>query len=290
MFNTSRPHPPQAAQEPPEVRAAAEEHAATVTDGADLLDVALAEAGARSAPAREELRSSLEELRARLAREEAALAEAEEAARRDVREALREWYDRGGERARAQIDAAEAFAIGRELRDVTANRDVVLKTTHPSMHKDIAGAFDVRIEALTARAQALGAPIPDEDEDSPPVLAGVAWARPEPAALVAVVLPLEPAALREGVADAVRELAREMDGDGDVRTEGGGDEPLRLVAPVSPAAARGRSDVASRLSELITGRLEGVEGWPEGARAAVQALDGDRVEALGAVLPGEPAA
>jgi hypothetical protein len=288
MFNPSRPHPPQAAQQPPEVRAAAEEHAATVTAGAELLDVALAEADARSAPARAELRSSLEELRARLAREERALAEAEEAARRDLREALRDWYERSGERARAQIDAAEAFAIGRELRDVTANRDVVLQTTHPSMHKDIAGAFDVRIEALTARAEALGAPIPEEDEDSPPVLAGVAWAQPGRAALVAVVLPLEPGALREGVAEAVRELAREMGGDGGVRREGGGDEPLRLVAPVSPAAASGRRDVASRLSELVTRRLEGADGWPAGARAAVQAVDGDRVEALGELLPVEP--
>jgi hypothetical protein len=290
MFNTSRPHPPQAAQEPPEVRAAAEEHAATVTDGADLLDVALAEADARSAPARAELRSSLEELRARLAREEKALEDAEEAARRDLREAFREWYDRIGERAKAGIDAAEAFAIGRELRDVTANRDVVLQTTHPSMHEDIAGAFDLRIEALTARAEALGAPIPDEGEASPPVLAGVAWARPEPASLVAVVLPLEPAALREGVTDAVRELAREMGGDGEVRREGGDDDPLRLVAPVSPAAARGRRDVASRLSELITGRLERADAWPQGARAAVQALDGDRVDALGEMLPEGPAA
>jgi hypothetical protein len=284
MFNSPRPHssPPQEAQH--DLRAAAAEHAATVADGTDLLDAALAEADGRSAPAREQLRASVDELRRRLADEEAALASAEEGARRETREAVSGWYAAAGERVGHQIEAAQVFAIARELADVTANRDVVLATTHPSMHRDIASAFDQRIEVLTRRARALDAPMPEELEDSPPVLIAAAWIDAEEPALVVLALPLEPPAVRALLREAVGDLARQLGGDGEVGDAGGGDEPLVLVARTGADGPRARRDVADRLAAIASARLEGADGWPEGARAAVQAVDDERAGALAAVL------
>jgi hypothetical protein len=56
------------------------------------------------------------------------------------------------------------------------------------MHRDIASAFDQRIEVLTRRAQALDAPMPEGLEDSPPILIGAAWVDAEEPALVALTL------------------------------------------------------------------------------------------------------
>ena len=283
MFNTARQQPTPAQDEPRELRAATEEHAAT-TVGSLRLDDALAEADGRSAPARADLRASLAELRQRLAAEEAALAEAEASARQEVQVAFREWYDARGEATPHALDRASAFAIGRELREVTENRDVVLATTHPSLHREIAGAFDTRIDLLTARAEELDATLPEEGDASPPVLAGVAWTRQEPPALEAVVLRFEGTPLVEALTGAFRDLALELNGDGDVEALDEEGEPLRLMAGVSADAARGARDVAGRLSALISARLDGTEHWPTGARALVQPLDRDRVASLDAAL------
>jgi len=284
MFNATGQKSSSSRTEPPDVTAAAEESAAAVAEGLARLDEALAEAEGRSAPTRTEMRASCEDLRRRLAAEEAALEEAEAAARRDLQEAFREWYGRRGDEAREELDQAAAFAIGRELREVTANRDVVLGTTHPTLHRDIAKAFDSRIELLTQRVKELLAPIPEEGEESPPVFAGVAWARQEPPVIEAVVLRFEPGDLRDGVAGAFRDLALELEGNGEVQALDEEGEPLRLVAGIGLAAARGGRDVAGRLSGLITDRLAGTEAWPTGARALVEALDRDRVAALDAAL------
>jgi hypothetical protein len=284
MFNSPRPHssPVQEAQHG--LRAAAEEHAATVAEGTDLLDAALAEADARSAPAREQLRASVDELRRRLADEEAALASAEEGARRETRDTAHGWYAAARERVGGQVESARAFAIARELADVTANRDVVLGTTHPSMHRDIAAAFDQRIEVLTRRAQALDAPMPEGLEASPPILIGAAWIDAEEPALVALALLLEPPAVQGLLREAVGDLARQLGGDGEVRDVGGGDEPLVLVARTGADGPRARRDVAERLAAIATVRLEGADGWPQGAQAAVQAVDDERAGTLAAVL------
>jgi hypothetical protein len=284
MFNATGQKSSSSRTEPPDVTAAAEESAAAVAEGPARLDEALAEAEGRSAPTRAEMRASCEDLRRRLAAEEAALEEAEVATRRDLQEAFREWYGRRGDEAREELDQAAAFALGRELREVTANRDVVLSTTHPTLHRDIAKAFDSRIELLTQRAKELLAPIPEEGEESPAVFAGVAWARQEPPVLEAVVLRFEPGDLRDGVAGAFRDLALELEGNGEVQAIDEEGEPLRLMAGIGLAAARGNRDVAGRLSGLITDRLARTEAWPTGARALVEALDRGRVASLDAAL------
>lgn len=284
MFNATGQQPSSTRRQPPDVTAAAEESAAAVAEGPARLDEALAEAEGRSTPARAEMRESCEDLRRRLAAEEAALEEAEAAARRDLQGAFREWYGLRGDEAREELDQAAAFALGRELREVTANRDVVLATTHPTLHRDIAKAFDSRIELLTQRAKELLAPIPEDGEESPAVFAGVAWTRQEPPVVEAVVLRFEPGALRDGVAGAFHDLAVELEGNGEVQALDEEGEPLRLVAGIGLAAARGGRDVAGRLSSLITDRLAGTEAWPAGARALVEGLERDRVASLDAAL------
>jgi hypothetical protein len=95
---------------------------------------------------------------------------------------------------------------------------------------------------------------------------------------------LEPPAVQALLREAVGDLARQLGGDGEVRDVGGGDEPLVLVARTGADGPRARRDVADRLAAIASARLEGADGWPDGALAAVQAVDDEHAGALAAVL------
>ncbi len=234
-----------------------------------------------AASAIDEARVVRERLRSALADADAAVVAAEGAARRRLEGAVGDWSAEQAERSSGALAHAVAWSLAAELDDLRTNREVVLDTIHPSLHGEIAGAFDRRIEELEERVRG-GRDLGDEPAPPDPIVLAAAWLRHDPPGIDAVVLDVGPHEVDAAARAALSELCRSAD----VRDLGELPGGRHLAADLGARSMEMTdvTEVARALGRRLGERLSGVPGWPASAQPRVEPIEADAARAISAVL------